>query len=100
MQGEILVVAISGRALAQSAVRTGRRVRVFDAFADRDTRALGQTVSVAAESAIALDDDKLFAALDGLDIPAAQRTIVTGSGFERSPRTLDRLSAYGHLCAN
>jgi uncharacterized protein len=100
MPEEILIVAITGRALAQSAVRTGSRVRVLDAFADRDTRALAQTVCVAADGAIALDDEKLFTALDALEAPAEQRTIVTGSGFERSPQTLDRLVSYGRLCAN
>jgi len=75
-------------------------VRVFDAFADRDTRALAQTVCVAADGAIALDDERLFAALDGLEAAKAPRTIVTGSGFERSPQTLDRLAVYGPLCAN
>ena len=74
MPEEILIVAISGRALAQSAARTGCRVRVLDAFADRDTQALAETVCVAADGAIALDDEKLFAALDALDAlrPAAR----------------------------
>jgi uncharacterized protein len=100
MTEEILIVAISGRALAQSAARTGRRVRVFDAFADSDTRACAETVCVAADGAIALDDERLFAALDALDAPGQPRTIVAGSGFERSPQTLDRLADYGTLCAN
>jgi predicted ATP-grasp superfamily ATP-dependent carboligase len=100
MPEEILIVAISGRALAQSAARTGHRVRVFDAFADRDTQAVAQTACVAAEGAIALDGGKLFAALDALDPLEGQRAIIPGSGFERSPRTLDRLAAYGQLCAN
>ncbi len=98
MPEEILIVAISGRALAQSAARTGRRVRVLDAFADRDTQLFAQALCVAADAAIALDDDKLFAALDALD--GRSRTIVAGSGFERLPHTLDRLSGYGTLCAN
>ena len=100
MPEEILIVAISGRALAQSAARTGCRVRVLDAFADRDTRAVAETVCVAADGAIALDDEKLFAALDTLDALGPRRAIVAGSGFERSPQTLDRLAAYGTLCAN
>jgi uncharacterized protein len=100
MTEEILIVAISGRALAQSAARSGRRVRVFDAFADRDTRACAETVCVAADGAIALDRERLFAALDALDTRGERRTIIAGSGFERSPQTLDRLARYGTLCAN
>ncbi len=99
MPEEILIVAISGRALAQSAARMGCRVRVLDAFADRDTQALAETVCVAADGTIALDDEKVFAALGALDADT-RRAIVPGSGFERSPRTLDRLCAYGLLCAN
>jgi predicted ATP-grasp superfamily ATP-dependent carboligase len=100
MPEEILIVAISGRALAQSAARTGCRVRVLDAFADRDTQALAETVCVGADGAIALDGEKLFAALDALDTQGQRRAIVAGSGFERSPQTLDPLAAYGTLCAN
>jgi predicted ATP-grasp superfamily ATP-dependent carboligase len=98
MPEEILIVAISGRALAQSAVRSGRRVRVLDAFADVDTQRLAQTQCVAADGTIALDDDKLSAALDALT--GRSCIIVAGSGFERAPRALDRLAARGTLCAN
>jgi len=100
MTEEILIVAISGRALAQSAAKSGRPVRVFDAFADRDTCACAETVCVAADGAIALDHERVFGALDAPDVRAQQRIIVPGSGFERSPRTLDRLAAYGTFCAN
>lgn len=97
---EILIVAISGRALAQSAARTGCRVRVLDAFADRDTQAVAETVCVAADGSVALDSEKLFAALRRLDPVHQRRVIIAGSGFERSPQRLDRLAAYGTLCAN
>lgn len=100
MLEEILIIAITGRALAQSAARTGRRVRVFDAFADRDTQAIAETVCVAQDGTIALDEERLFAALDTLDALGQGRAIIAGSGFERSPQTLDRLAAYGTLCAN
>lgn len=98
MLEEVLIVAISGRALAQSALRSSRHVRVLDAFADADTQRLAQTLCVAANGTIALDEDKLFAALDAFD--PGPRAIVPGGGFERMPRTLDRLAAYGTLCAN
>ena len=95
-QAQLVVIAISGRALAQSALRGGFSVRVLDAFADRDTQEAGATRCIAAEDTIALDPERMFAALGE---PAA-RIIITGSGFERSPQLLDRLAHYGTLCAN
>jgi predicted ATP-grasp superfamily ATP-dependent carboligase len=92
----LVVIAISGRALAQSAVRGGWRVRVLDAFADRDTRAMGEAVCVARDHAIALHPARMFAALG----KPSERIIVTGSGFERTPHLLHRLAGYGTLCAN
>lgn len=97
---EIIIVAITGRALAQSAAKTGCRVRVLDAFADRDTQAAAQTACVAPDGAIALDPEKLFAALGDLDKAGEHRVIVPGSGFERTPQWLERLARFGALCAN
>jgi uncharacterized protein len=95
-RAQLVVIAISGRALAQSAARAGWRVRVLDAFADRDTRAAGEAVCVARNNVIALDPARVFAALGD----PAERIIVAGSGFERAPKLLTRLAGYGTLCAN
>ena len=46
MTPRLVVVAISGRALAQSAAKTRPRVVVLDAFGDRDTRAIAEVVRV------------------------------------------------------
>jgi predicted ATP-grasp superfamily ATP-dependent carboligase len=97
---EIVVVGISGRALAQSAARTGCRVVVLDVFADRDTQAVAQARCVGADQAIAVDPDKVIAALRDLDTPAERRAIVAGSGFERAPHWLSRMVEFGMLCAN
>jgi predicted ATP-grasp superfamily ATP-dependent carboligase len=92
----LVVIAVSGRAIAQSALRGGWRVRVLDAFADRDTREMGEAVCVARDNAIALHPARMFAALG----TPSERVIVTGSGFERTPQLLHRLADYGTLCAN
>jgi predicted ATP-grasp superfamily ATP-dependent carboligase len=92
----LVVIAVSGRALAQSAVRGGWRVRVLDAFADRDTREMGEAVCVTRDNAIALHPARMFAALG----KPTERIIVTGSGFERTPQLLHRLAGHGTLCAN
>ena len=95
-RAQLVVIAISGRALAQSAARGGWRVQVLDAFADRDTRAAGEAVCIAREGAIALDYRRMFAALG----EPSERIIVSGSGFERAPQVLSRLAACGTLCGN
>src|SRR6476646_514488 len=89
-QPHLLVVAISGRALAQSARRGGFQVRVLDVFADSDTQQAGEAQSIAAAHSIAIDPQRLF---DALGAPQP-RYIVTGSGFERSPEWLDRLAPF------
>ena len=55
MPPKLVIIATSGRALAQSAVKRRRRVVVLDAFADRDTRAAAEAVQVAADEGIALE---------------------------------------------
>jgi len=97
---EIVIVAISGRALAQSAAKTGVPVRVLDAFADVDTRAAAETACVGADGAIALDAARLIGVLEQLPATSRGRAIVTGSGFERQPQSLRRLTRFGRLCAN
>lgn len=95
--GRLLVVAISGRALARSAAKTGRSVVVFDAFGDRDTRATADVVCVGADEGIAIDPQRLMAAL-ATEGPGL--SIVLGSGFEGAPQLTSQLAAHGRLYAN
>jgi uncharacterized protein len=97
MAGRLLVVSISGRALAWSAAKTGRRVAVFDFFGDRDTRATAEVVCVGADEGIAIDPGRLMAAL-AAEPPGS--SIVLGSGFESAPQLTSRLAAYGQVYAN
>lgn len=93
----LAVVAISGRALARSAAKTGRSIVVFDAFGDRDTRATAEVVCVGADEGIALDPQRLTAAL-AAEGPGL--SILLGSGFEGAPQLASRLAAHGRLYAN
>ncbi len=103
-ESEIVIVALSGRALAQSAAKLGRPVVVLDASADRDTRRIADTECVAADESDALD----AAALDFGRIDAALRArttalarlIVPGIGFERAPAALTLLRQHGLVFAN
>src|SRR5689334_10788571 len=93
---ELVVIAISGRALAQSARRGAYQVRVLDVFADSDTQAAGPAISIARKRSFTLDPALMFAALE----PAAGAIVLPGSGFERSPQWLDRLAQTGTLAGN
>jgi len=94
-----VVIAVSGRALAQSAAKCARDVTVLDAFGDADTRAVARTLPVGLRNGIGLDGARMMAALGSL-ARSHDTIIVTGSGFERAPRWLDRVARFGTLCAN
>jgi predicted ATP-grasp superfamily ATP-dependent carboligase len=82
------VVAISGRALAQSVRRSGRQVLVCDCFGDQDTRAAALAVTVVARAgAIRFDRGRVLEALSRS--PTAP--LVYGSGFEGRVALLDRI---------
>ena len=99
MTPTLVVVAISGRALAQSAAKTGSRVVVLDAFGDRDTRAIAEVVCVGADEGVAIDPGRLIAAL-GAEPRGSGLAIVVGSGFEGTPELASRLARYGRVYAN
>lgn len=93
----LTIVAISGRALAQSAARSGCALSVLDAFADRDTCAVAAVHCIRDDDAIALDHERMLRALQALPQP---RRILAGSGFERHPEWLDDLAELGVVYAN
>ena len=84
-----LIVAVSGRALAQSAARGGYRPVVLDLFADRDTREAAtacRRVSVA--GALRFEPSAVLRAARTL---ARGAGLVYGSGFEGRTALLERL---------
>jgi predicted ATP-grasp superfamily ATP-dependent carboligase len=100
MAPKLLIVAISGRALARSATKSGgRRVVVFDAFGDCDTRAMAEVVCVGAGDGVAIDAGRLMTALAAEPL-GPDVSIVLGSGFDAAPQLASRLARYGRLYAN
>ena len=94
----LLIVAVSGRALAQSAGRAGYRPVVLDLFADRDTRAASSACrSINAPGTLRIDATRL---LDAARRLAPGGDLVYGSGFEGRPALLDRLSRGRALYGN
>jgi uncharacterized protein len=91
-------VAVSGRALATSARRSGRRVTVLDLFADRDTRQEARVAeAVRAARALRFDQRRLLRAAGEL---APGAGLVYGAGFEGSPGLLARLATGRRLLGN
>jgi predicted ATP-grasp superfamily ATP-dependent carboligase len=95
----ILVVAVTGRALAASAARAGRPVIVLDYFADRDTCAFASACrAVVSGKAMRFDRRRLLAAAEELAPPGAG--LVYGSGFEGRSGLLERLCVGRRLHGN
>jgi predicted ATP-grasp superfamily ATP-dependent carboligase len=106
---EFLVVALSGRALAAAARRSGHRVRVLDLFGDTDTCAAASASEVVAgDLERGFDERALLDAAQCLApakvAHAAQRFgLVYGAGLEDRPALLARLctgrALYGNAAA-
>jgi predicted ATP-grasp superfamily ATP-dependent carboligase len=97
----VLVAAISGRALACSARRSGYRPLVADFFGDQDTAAAAEAHAlVEGGFARGFREAELLAALERLAAQDAPAGIVCGTGFEDRPQLLatlsDRWRVYGN----
>lgn len=87
-----LIIATSGRALAQSAVNAGWRCSVLDCFADRDTQVLAErTLALPDASELALDSRRLVDSALRFAPPHSVDALVCGSGFEHCPELLQEL---------
>jgi len=97
----ILVAAISGRALAQSAQRGGYQVLVADFFGDQDTLQVAKDhVRFPGALVRGIEEDALFSALNALSARRHPLGIVCGSGFEDRPELLERIAKRWRLFGN
>lgn len=88
----VLIVALSGRALAQAARRVGFAPYVVDAFADEDTREVAvATARVPVDRHLRFDPEALLEAATRLAPPPVP--LVWGGGFDEDPALLARLAA-------
>jgi predicted ATP-grasp superfamily ATP-dependent carboligase len=95
---DVVVAALSARALAAAAVRAGLRPAAIDLFADTDTRQLARPCIRLSADGLRLEPDAL---LDALDRPALRGVpLVYGSGFEDRPALLARIAAGRPLLGN
>jgi uncharacterized protein len=97
----VLLAAISGRALAQSARRGGYRPLVVDFFGDQDTTAAAEAhVRVDGDFARGFGESELFAALERLAAQHPPIGIVYGTGFEDRPQLLAQIARRWHVYGN
>ncbi len=98
MKPSHLIVATTGRALARSAWRSGRRVAVLDLFADHDTRGYATVCQRIPASDWDLDAAATVRAAN--EICPVSVPLVTGSGFENQIALLDALARGRKLFGN
>ena len=98
---EVLIVALSGRALAAAARRAGYHPLVLDLFHDQDTQALATaSAPVPGDLAAGFKAKALLAAADQLAPQGRDIPLIYGSGFEGRPRLLARLAKGRRLVGN
>jgi uncharacterized protein len=94
----ILVAAVSGRALASAARRTGTEVIVADFFGDVDTRAMAAWVPLPGNLEEGIDLRGLAKMVDTWQMPVDG--VVYGGGFESDPLLLHELARLAPLVGN
>jgi uncharacterized protein len=100
-QAAILIAAVSGRALAESARRGGYAPLVADFFGDQDTLRFAQAhVRLGGELALGIKERNLVSALEKLCERHQPVGIVCGSGFERKPHILQSIAERWRLFGN
>ncbi|MBP2296287.1 ATP-grasp domain-containing protein [Azospirillum rugosum] len=95
---DIVVAALSARALAAAARRAGRRPAAIDLFADQDTRQLAEPCIPLPSDGLRLDADALMNALARPELRGLP--LVYGAGFEEDPTLLARIAEDRPLLGN
>ncbi|MCG7882873.1 MAG: hypothetical protein JAY75_12490 [Candidatus Thiodiazotropha taylori] len=94
----LLVLANSGRAIAESAYRGGYRVTLIDGFCDQDTLAVADCWPIT-QGFSSLDVEIIVKEIASL-FPDNPCGVVYGAGLEESTCLLKRLSEFCHLFGN
>ena len=93
-----LIVALSGRALAAAAARSGERAVVLDLFADRDTAEHAAACEALPRGPHGFARGAVLAAVARR--AGAVRGLVYGAGFEHDPALLEEMGALVPLLGN
>jgi hypothetical protein len=92
----ILIVGLSTRAIAESALRGGYDVVTLDYFGDRDQRAIVQNYALQRDFDLPFSAQALLEASDGLEYDAVAFT----SSLENHPQVVEELGRERHLLGN
>jgi uncharacterized protein len=92
----VLIVGVSSRALAISAVRAGYRVTAIDAFGDLDLRSAAEAIALRPESGVPYSPMAAVQAAKGVPAKMAAYT----SNFENYPAAVDLLARHRRLLGN
>ena len=96
----ILVVALSGRALAQSASAASIPVSVLDVYGDEDTRMAAVSSARIGDARLQISRNLLLETAERLYPAHRSPGLVYGAGFESDPQTLTDLAAGRELLGN
>jgi predicted ATP-grasp superfamily ATP-dependent carboligase len=96
----ILVVALSGRALAQSASAASIPVSVLDVYGDEDTRMAAVSSARIGDARLQISRNLLLETAERLYPAHRCPGLVYGAGFESDPQTLTDLAAGRELLGN
>ena len=96
MKGRILIVGLSTRAMAESAVRAGYDCITVDRFGDLDQKRVVSNVGLTSDLGIAWSPDR--ASRLARDIEAG--SVVYGANLENHPDAVARLSSGRELLGN
>jgi len=100
-EAPVLIVALSGRALAESARRGGYAPLVADMFGDMDTlKAAQRHIRLASGLATGIEEHDLIDALQTLSKDREPIGVVYGTGFEDRPRLLQRMAERWQVIGN
>ena len=94
-----LLIGLSVRPLAASAVKAGIEVYAIDLFDDLDTRTCSVSSLAVEYAGGGLDNTALFASIEKLD-PAQQLPVVYTGGFECNPDQIEKISNKRKLLGN
>jgi predicted ATP-grasp superfamily ATP-dependent carboligase len=95
----LLIVAASGRAMAESAARGGYAVTVMDGFCDADTRLVASCVAVPMDAG-GLQAERVRGEAGRLAAMGGCIGFVYGAGLEHSPSTLAWMAEHFPLLGN
>ncbi len=100
MPARLLLIGLSARMLAQSAMRAGWRPCVVDVFADEDTGAAAVSCLAVPSRAGQFDQAALLATVRRFVPPGVGAALVYGSGLDSQPDLLEELAAGRVLYGN